>query len=767
MIRYITLLLTATLIFLSGCTEEVVESIGKNNGQSISFEFFVPDATETTRATPVLTNESAIDDVYVFVFESGTNQLDQWVKASITTSANITTGTVTLNGVTHPASQHKLVFLANVEDEILSAAGSSIIIGMTYSAFASVLSTGITSIQTTGPAASFRFPMWGESGAVTLSGALDFTGSNAIQMLRSLAKIDVGVNLQSNGTATGLTEFKLTGITVSGVNNSALVIPALANIGSDGYVAGPTVAGSAIDVERTVADGQYGSLSSIYVPETYNNATTAEAARPYVILKGIYLGIDPANTIETFYRLDFVTGPDREPVDLMRNYSYTFNITEVHRAGYATLQDAINKLPVGLSYDFFPSNTAIQYLHFCYNDVGYLAAPSDVVTIVSHLAGVSVSQTYKAEYMGNTTPAMETCICDVNGNEITPGHFTVSMSSANTVRVVATAANDTYEFKTGYFKVYLADNPDIYLVSEVRQNIFGLANVTQRYVFYGRTASSTDRDGTGVISTATYPHLPNSNEYFAIYWSGSSYSPLPASKFRITRGSPSDSFYYQIEVNHPAGPLGSTDNFLMPLNSSPNYVEWNIEWWNPYENGGTGGWVEFATEFEQVGSNFRHTADKKTYFAVTDMEYGSGGGYAPGSGVYTGWNWTGAMGIDPIYQTQSFSTTGGYTPTETTGCGAYWEGSPGDPVTGQGQWELPSSGLVYFSTARNLYFYEGSYLGIPAGAVDTSSTTYYISSTNSTSTFTANSISGSASTNKNTQKTDGTDYRVRCIRRIN
>ncbi len=766
MIRNFTLLLTATQILLSGCVGETVEPIEKKNGHSISFEFSIPDAAEATRATPTLTNESAIDNVYVFVFESGTDILDHWVKASITTSANTATGTVVLNAVTNSASQHKLMFLANVENEILSAiAGNHITTGMAYSGFESVLTTQITSIQTTEPTSSFRFPMWGASGMVTLSPTLDFTGSNAIHMLRSLAKIDVGVNLQSNGTATGLADFRLTGITVCGVNSSALAIPALANMAGDGYVMSPTVSGTGtLNVERTIADGHHGSLSSIYVPETYNNATTAEADRPYVILKGIYLGNDPAHTTETFYRLDFVTGPDRDPVDLMRNYSYTFNITAIHREGYATFQDAENKLPVGLSYDFFPSSSTTRYQYFCYNDVGYLATETDNVTITSHLANATITQTYKAEYMGNTTPTLGVYICDENGNEITPTHFTVSLNNATTVLARATADNTTVAPITGYFKVYLTDNPDIYLISEVRQDVFNLANLTQRYVYYGRSASDTGQEGTRVNYTATYPHFPNNNEYFAIYWMGLN---LPASQFRITRGTASDSFYRQVTVDHPAGTTGVSENFQMLTHSSPNYVGWNIEWWNPYENGGAGDWVEFASTFEQVGTNFRSTTDTNLYFAVTDLEYSTGGKYNPGTGVYSGWTWTEAMGIDPMYQTVLFTYYGGYTPTEFTGCGDYWESNPSDPVTGKGKWEVPVSGTIYNTAIRNNYFTPGNYLGISAGTVDTSSSTYYITSNNATTTFTANSIGGSAGTNiSNTQKSAVSSYRVRCIRRV-
>ncbi|MCD8073304.1 MAG: fimbrial protein, partial [Alistipes sp.] len=714
---------------------------------------------------PTLTDESAIDDIHVFVFESGTDLLDHWTQAYITSStATGTTGTVVLDPVTNSAAQHKLVFLANVEAEILSSA-SQISAGMTYAAFESLLKTNINSILTTEPDNSFRFPMWGESAPVTIDNALDLTGSNAITMQRSLSKIDVAVNLQSDGTAAGLTELKVTGVTLYGVNEEALVIPASANRTSGGYVTAPTVSGTAkVDVERTVADGRHGSLSSIYAPETYNNTTTVYADRPYVIVKGIFLGDDPANTTETYYRLDLVTGQDKDsPVDLMRNYSYTLNITAVRSAGYDSADDAKAYPPAGLSYDFFPSTAGTYYRYFCYSDVGYLATTTDYVKITNHLAGSTATQTYKAEYMGNTAPELAVAICDASGKETTSSHFTVSISSS-TVTARALLVNDTYYPKIEYMKVYLVDDPNICLNSELQHSVFSLESVTVRGVCYDRTSSASGVTSPNEVATSSYPHLPNNDQYFAIRWSAISMT-LPASKFRITRGSTS------VEVAHPAGTAGASDNFLMPPHTSNNYVGWYIEWWNEYENFGAGDWVEFATVFEQVGTNLRLRTDSNYYMAVNDLEYGAGGKFEPGSGVYTGWTWAEAMGLDLSYNSITFSSlpelsSGGYTPTEETGCGDYWEGSETHPVTGRGKWQLPRSTLISLPAMNTYYFTPGNYRGIDAGNFEISTSANYLTATNSIGNFTGNRLGSASVTNNISKTTRAIDFRVRCIRRI-
>ncbi|MCD8101038.1 MAG: hypothetical protein LUE26_00475 [Alistipes sp.] len=756
------------LVVLLGCIKEDVTHV-ENNGYSISFEFAIPDAGEATRGINAA-QENTIDDIYVFVFETGTDKLKYWTQADIlTTSGAIVSGTVNLEMVTTAGSTYKLVFLSNTAAKVQAAVtGGQIAAEMDYSAFVPLLTTDIAALLTSGPGSTFRIPMWGESGAVTISPSLDLTGGNAISMQRALARIEVAINLQPDGSVAGLTDFTLTEVMVYNVNNDGFVIPAAVNRGADGYVTAPTVPSttSTVKVERSGADIDNGCMGSIYVPETYNNASMPDADRPFVILKGIYLGDDPANTDETFYRLDFVTTEDRDPVDLKRNHYYTFNITDVYRQGYSTLQEAIDNNPVGVSYEFFPSTATVRYKHFCYDDVGYLASVSDYVTITNHIATSSVTNTYKAEYMGNTSPVIAAYMCDANGEPVATSHFTVAPTNATTVRVRASADNSGYYPIVEYFKVYLVDNPDIYLISQVQHNIFNLSTVNIRQVYYGRSASDTAHEGTAVGYSATNPHLPNSTDYFAIKWNGS--LVLPASTFRITRGQPGDSFYYQTTVTHPEG-QGNINthisaNFDMPPHDSSNYQKWYIEWWNPYMNGGAGDWEFFADTFEQVGSNYRYTTALSTwaaYFAVSDLEY-TFEGYVPGTGVYTGWTWTEAMGVDPVYQSLyfEFSSLSGYTPTHPTGCGAYWEVSPSDPVTGQGKWALPLSGYMY--NART-YLNGGGYLGIPPGVVDISS--YYMTVTNNVSTCTVGQITVGGSSSR-VKSTGVGDVRVRCVRYV-
>lgn len=85
--------------------------------------------------------------------------------------------------------------------------------------------------------------------------------------------------------------------------------------------------------------------------------------------------------------------------------------------------------------------------------------------------------------------------------------------------------------------------------------------------------------------------------------------------------------------------------------------------------------------------------------AVTDPRLLASGRLAAASDVsgQAGY-WATAMGIPSAYNNQLFGQassappyqTNPYTPTELTGCGAYYEGSANDPKSGQGRWCLPT-----------------------------------------------------------------------------
>ncbi|MCD8185231.1 MAG: hypothetical protein LUD68_01855, partial [Rikenellaceae bacterium] len=241
-IEYALSLLPILILILSGCTKETVLSRSGNEGCLISFEFSIPTPAEHSRATAKLSNESAISDIYVFAFESGSEKLKDWAEAEVVSaSGSVTTGTVKLSNAANGSGTHKLVFLANVKSEVLAALGAGTIAAdMDYASFQPVLTTDIGSILTADPTDGFRFPMWGETEYLSLSSTTELTGTKAVAVQRALAKIDVAVNRQTDGTTPGLPDFKLTGVMVYNINFDAVVVPDPDHVGNDRIVTAPT-----------------------------------------------------------------------------------------------------------------------------------------------------------------------------------------------------------------------------------------------------------------------------------------------------------------------------------------------------------------------------------------------------------------------------------------------------------------------------------------------------------------------------------------------
>lgn len=152
--------------------------------------------------------ESSIDpqQLYLLLFRE---QAGKFEYAAFYTPATVTAGTV--DGATvyslslrfpvpDPRDRYRFMVLANLtDDEFAGAAGPD---GSNFKAAngtadpMETIRTGITYAQPGNwPLRPFRsFPMWGESGVFT--GTSHTVGS--VSMVRSVARIDVGVNFQRN-----------------------------------------------------------------------------------------------------------------------------------------------------------------------------------------------------------------------------------------------------------------------------------------------------------------------------------------------------------------------------------------------------------------------------------------------------------------------------------------------------------------------------------------------------------------------------------------
>lgn len=376
-------------VLVPGCTKDT------GGGVPVSADFTIQlripgngDSKEVRSAA--VAAESSIDpqQLYLLLFRE---QAGKFEYAAFYTPVTVTAGTV--DGATvyslslrfpvpDPRDSYRFMVLANLtDDEFAGAAGPD---GSNFKAAngtadpMETIRTGITYAQPGNwPLRPFRsFPMWGESGVFT--GTSHTVGS--VSMVRSVARIDVGVNFQRNPDGSypldnmvsqgidGL-KFRVTSVKLYNVPEKGVIGPAAANYSESGrYVTAPTLPGNPSippapaytrcvytlgDLDYPSGSTQKRSLTrTLYVPEAANHGISDNGRAVCLVVGGEYNG-----SSTTYYRIDLY---DRTPdaagniskptaatrIDLLRNHIYVVDIISVKMKGYSTPEEAFASDPV-------------------------------------------------------------------------------------------------------------------------------------------------------------------------------------------------------------------------------------------------------------------------------------------------------------------------------------------------------------------------------------------------------------------------------------
>ena len=246
--------------------------------------------------------------------------------------------------------------------------------------------------------AAATIPMWGESNAkvitegVTFSDCFDQTGEGKtkIHLIRSLARVDVGISFNGDVASeetTPTTDVPLTleSVRVYRYATSFLVPGTQTNTYfSENSVRKPKPVlpdGVAIADDSKflsfAAINDRTSVRDIYIPERLKGSDKSD--RPCLVIGGKYNGAAKA----TYYRLDFIKTPtpasprdQAEALDILRNHRYRFNITKVSGPGYDTPEEALSGEPVNIYFDVVVWDEA-QVGEVRYDGQYYLAVNKD------------------------------------------------------------------------------------------------------------------------------------------------------------------------------------------------------------------------------------------------------------------------------------------------------------------------------------------------------------------------------------------------------
>jgi hypothetical protein len=311
----------------------VPEPIAPQSFDALTMRIMFPEVTAVTKAIYVA-DESKIESLRIFVFTDAGTQgvtLDDVLDDVIVVHKDSIKNDVPPLRVIVPVKalpEQRFILVANMPSTL--ASGLNLQIGVTTETqLIEQLKFSAAAWRTDLTSANFTpFPMWGKTGFYTPTSLLTPID---VEMMRTLAKIEIGTDINNPAAgdpALGFGHiFTIDSVYVCNVNDSAYIAPSAG-----------TIKTRKVDIGYRFPSDDLMLSRSIYVPETEalvleNNDTIHWP--PYLVLKARYYNGNPY-----YYRIDFTNDNTYRP--LLRNHSYTFNITGIRTVGYETLEKAKN-----------------------------------------------------------------------------------------------------------------------------------------------------------------------------------------------------------------------------------------------------------------------------------------------------------------------------------------------------------------------------------------------------------------------------------------
>ncbi len=428
------------LLVLSGCTADPDNRSGiDGNGETtVNFVIKLPAATPVTRALSEANDERDIQQVDILLFDDTSGAFIYRVdvpKASIAGTGTQRTFTVKMR-----VGAFDMVVLANAHDIINAIPLNGMIKQNALKLFEATIPSGDKWIADASAVGYKPFPMWGDVGVTEIGSETAFTGTEAIELTRMMARVDVVIGA-------GVENFQLTGIDVYNYNTKGSVVPTVTGSWGAGVAVAPSIPASSsltmgpVSYTGTEIDAANNRcFTEIYLFEAENHTgsthITAKSltGRTCLVMGGKFdaagdgFDDDPI----TYYRMDFSkgTGASQTFLDVLRNHKYTFTITRVSGPGCADSQTAFESIPYNIEVNIVPWNERytpdpmddkLYYFSIVPLDVEvpYNAGSTATVTIESNITDFVLSlddtelspvgtKTYSSSYYNYTLSATGT-----------------------------------------------------------------------------------------------------------------------------------------------------------------------------------------------------------------------------------------------------------------------------------------------------------------------------------------------------------------------
>jgi len=577
-------ILTGIIIItlFGGCSND--DDWNNNNGTidlgdevMLTLELNVPTASTPITYALSEADENKLEELDILVFrDNGENNAETYLYHMHATDIDNNNGNMDKKfkvrvEKTNGDEQHRIVLLANTRDAI-DAVKESFTTSMSKAEILSMIQFNSNIKWNTTSSTDFvPLPMWGET-ANTQSITSATTGSSigTIKLLRSVARIDVGLDIDDNDIAQGLgNRFKIEDVKVYNANAKSLAAPLEGNLQENiikakfpSLVGEPTTVTPAIHYRHETPD--FGFIREIYVGEAKNKPQNGDPQLNdedvFCIVVGGYYTKDDAlevNTTEkTWYRIDLYErdseeDPQNTRMDVLRNHRYRVSITDVKGPGYETDEKAFNSKPLNMKVNIFAWDEAEM------NDITW-DGPYQLVVDKSKLTLYKEGNLnpQKMKIYTNYPEGWSIEIPEAHDwIEVTPGSGVNAESTSIEVEVKASPYpdDDQSESRTGYFIIKSGRMQKVIHVTQLNEAELSI-EVTPALLTFGRSGAYSKP-----ITVTTYPtgakvyfvQLENPNPENSITWK-------PGTGFPATGVENRGTYRFQPAENNTGRPLTAT-----------------------------------------------------------------------------------------------------------------------------------------------------------------------------------------------------------------
>ncbi len=345
----------------------------------MGFTVIVPEETQTPAFTRAMGDDTAIENMDLFVFDSGTGLFIERRQATdiVVGNINSTTGgaeytfTARLRTTPNPCV---IYFVANARtagDSDRLNFGNINLETATQLDVMSSMRTKELSTSAVDEAEMVPIIMWGKIGLEAITS--ESQPVERIKLLRTVAAISV----KEAAAATlenGLLDFTINSVSAGNIASSVYVAPDNwdnwdnANPDIPDFVMG-TSPSIVKHFGTSIGTGYWSPANQLH----YVNESSG--TRPYIIVHATY------KSVQYFYKIVLLQSGTSSPIDFVRNHRYIVNITSVSGPGYQTLAQAVTGEPSNGVIESF-TDTHEELVSFVADSRHYMGISRDEVWLI-------------------------------------------------------------------------------------------------------------------------------------------------------------------------------------------------------------------------------------------------------------------------------------------------------------------------------------------------------------------------------------------------